>query len=56
MVGLIAKIGCGNMVRVAAMREAINIGLIGNIRRAHPVIQGPKRWGEIRLKRDDYFK
>jgi len=44
------------MVRVAAMREAINSDLIGNIRRAYPVIQGPERWGNIRAKRNEYFR
>ncbi len=44
------------MVRVAAMRDAINTGLVGHIRRVYPAIQGPRRWGNIIEKRTKYLE
>ena len=44
------------MVRVAEMRDAINAGLIGHIRRVYPAIQGPERWGNTISNRTKYLQ
>ena len=44
------------MVRVSEITEEMKQGLESQIRRVYPVIQGPKKWGNMLDNRSDYFK